>query len=393
MDIYILYILFAIMIAASLIWLAWYLYHPLKDNSLDIEKSNTLIDEQKKQELQADLQLNLIDPNQFDNAKNDITKNSNSNLNPTDTYQKKVKKKPIYIIGFLVIFIITSSFGFYKILSNYEPVNKAQDNIKQYTIIENYLAENPQDALAWHALAIIYSDLNEQDKAIQAYEKSYQLDSQNQELLTEYAAILASNTNTLSGRPIELINQALEINPYSPDALYLAGIHAVSLRDFNSAQSFWQRSLSLLPADSQYKQVVKNLLNELSQMIKEEEINHKEDGLDYKDNFITIKVTFSDEILSSRSQNDYVMIYVKADKKTPMPIAIKKIKLKDFSNEVVLKDIDSIIPSRKLSQFKKVIAVARISKTGNAIKQEDDIEVISDIIHVEKNPIINLEFK
>jgi cytochrome c-type biogenesis protein CcmH len=87
------------------------------------------------------------------------------------------------------------------------------------------------------------------------------------------------------------------------------------------------------------------------------------------------------------------MIYVRAASGMPIPIAIEKMRLKDFSGEVTLSDNNSVMPSRLLSQADKIIAVARITKTGQAIKQAGDIEVRSQPFSLKNTATISLNIK
>jgi cytochrome c-type biogenesis protein CcmH len=90
-------------------------------------------------------------------------------------------------------------------------------------------------------------------------------------------------------------------------------------------------------------------------------------------------------------QNHYLMIYVKAARGRPMPIAIQKIQLKDFTGVVTLTDENSVMPTKKLSQSSKVLAVVRLSKSGSAMRQASDIEAVSQIIDVRDNPTVELK--
>ena len=76
-----------------------------------------------------------------------------------------------------------------------------------------------------------------------------------------------------------------------------------------------------------------------------------------------------------------------------MPIAIEKIKLKDFSGKAVLSDQNSMVSSNLLSSHKQVVVVARISQSGSAMKQPDDIQASSDVLTVSDTPSIDLEIK
>jgi hypothetical protein len=102
-------------------------------------------------------------------------------------------------------------------------------------------------------------------------------------------------------------------------------------------------------------------------------------------------VLISAETRSDRSEDDYIMIYVKAAQGRPMPIAIQKTLLKDFSGEVNLSDKDSVMPTKMLSEAEKVVVVVRISASGSAVMQEGDVHVQSDIVDVKSNPVVNIK--
>ncbi len=105
---------------------------------------------------------------------------------------------------------------------------------------------------------------------------------------------------------------------------------------------------------------------------------------------VIVRVSIPENIKSERSE-DYLMIYLKSANGRPAPIAIKKIKLGEFSGEVTLTNRDSIMSIEKLSKLVKTIAVARISESGSAIRQEGDIQVQSNIIDIISNNVINLK--
>ncbi|KMM77329.1 cytochrome C biogenesis protein [Xanthomonas sp. NCPPB 1128] len=58
----------------------------------------------------------------------------------------------------------------------------------------------------------------------------------------------------------------------------------------------------------------------------------------------------------------------------PMPVAVQKHPLQALPLRVTLSDADSPMPTQKLSQLKQVQVVARLSASGNAMRQEGDLE-------------------
>ncbi|WP_295923273.1 tetratricopeptide repeat protein [uncultured Xanthomonas sp.] len=58
----------------------------------------------------------------------------------------------------------------------------------------------------------------------------------------------------------------------------------------------------------------------------------------------------------------------------PMPVAVQKHPLQALPLRVTLSDADSPMPTQKLSQLKQVQVIARLSASGNAMRQDDDLE-------------------
>ncbi|MRH02031.1 cytochrome C biogenesis protein [Xanthomonas sontii] len=58
----------------------------------------------------------------------------------------------------------------------------------------------------------------------------------------------------------------------------------------------------------------------------------------------------------------------------PMPVAVQKHPLQALPLRVTLSDADSPMPTQKLSQLKQVKVIARLSASGNAMRQDGDLE-------------------
>ncbi|MCW0449656.1 c-type cytochrome biogenesis protein CcmI/CycH, partial [Xanthomonas sacchari] len=57
-----------------------------------------------------------------------------------------------------------------------------------------------------------------------------------------------------------------------------------------------------------------------------------------------------------------------------MPVAVQKHPLQALPLRVTLSDADSPMPTQKLSQLKQVQVIARLSASGNAMRQDGDLE-------------------
>ena len=380
---------FGVMLALSIAWAVWFLKRPLADNGVDLEQSNIDIGKQKKLELQADLAQGLIDQEQFEQALEEISNTLALELKQADSKTLTKSNANIWIVVVVVLLPIFT-ISVYQNLSNYTPTSKsAPIDLPPLTLdqsvvkIEQHLKENPQDVKAWKMLGLSYFDLNKIEESLKAYEKAYQIDSSDPRLLVEYAsALISANDDQFTPKPMGFIKKALEIEPNAPDALYLAGLFAANAQDFKLAKTLWNKALSALPEQSVDRQALVSILAELSR-VESGDIS----------NTVTVNVVISDEILASRSADDYLMIYAKAAQGRPMPIAIQKLPIKAFNGQIVLSDMNSIMSDKLLSQHDKAIVVVRISATGGAMKQADDLQVASEIITIADNPSVTLNLK
>jgi cytochrome c-type biogenesis protein CcmH len=388
-----LYLWFGLMVVTSSIWLLWFLYRPLQNNMFNLEKSNISLGKQKQAELERDLQQNLIDKDVFKQAKDEITQTLAIELSQT-TGASTDNQQPIsfWLSGLIVVFLSVASLGVYQFLTPKDALStKAEQTVQpaqppsleqSMAELKQYLIEKPDDFEAWQTLGLVSFELNDIEGSLDAYERSYQLNSKNVSMLVEYASAIATSQNDqFTGRASTLVREALEINPDAPDALYLAGLVAVNAQEFDLSRQLWEKALSLLSQDHPDRSILEGILVELAQI----------QGKPMPEHQVVINISLSDRLRQDGFKNHYLMVYVKAAQGRPMPIAIQKIKLKDFTGVVTLTDENSVMPSKKLSQSRQVIAVVRLSQSGAAMKQVGDIQVLSQVIDVRDNPTLDLQ--
>ncbi|HLM53552.1 MAG TPA: cytochrome C biogenesis protein, partial [Pseudoxanthomonas sp.] len=69
-----------------------------------------------------------------------------------------------------------------------------------------------------------------------------------------------------------------------------------------------------------------------------------------------------------------VFIIARVPNGPPMPVAVEKHSLQDLPLSVTLDDSDSLMPTQKLSALKDVEVLARLSASGDAMRQAGDLE-------------------
>ena len=125
------------------------------------------------------------------------------------------------------------------------------------------LESNPNDAEGWMMLARSYSSMDKFSEAANAYGKATELTPKNADLWAEYAfATAMAGGRSLEGKPTELINHALQVDPENAKALQLAGSAAFQAKDYKKAIDYWQRVLKKVPADSEAGRTITERINE-----------------------------------------------------------------------------------------------------------------------------------
>ncbi|MDD2918822.1 c-type cytochrome biogenesis protein CcmI [Rhodoferax sp.] len=112
------------------------------------------------------------------------------------------------------------------------------------------LKDNPDDLAGWARLARAYKVQGRLDEAANAYAKTGTLLDSDPDLLTQYADTLAMRAKNLQGKPAELVNKALTIDPKHPMALMMAGQAAFQSGNYAKAIGHWQTALTVLPVNS-----------------------------------------------------------------------------------------------------------------------------------------------
>jgi cytochrome c-type biogenesis protein CcmH len=123
--------------------------------------------------------------------------------------------------------------------------------------IEARTRSHPSDGAAWEALAMANGLVARWPEAVQAYEKAHQLLPEKPSVLVGYAESLAMAANqVLVGRPIELVNQALQLDPTHTKGLELAVVHAYQTQNYTQAIAYIDRLGRQAQAGSDYAREV-----------------------------------------------------------------------------------------------------------------------------------------
>lgn len=113
------------------------------------------------------------------------------------------------------------------------------------------LKANPDDPKGWAMLARSYKVMGRFAEAEQAFLKAGNLVNTEPDLLVDYADLLAVRAdNNIEGKPLELVNKALALNPQHPMGLMMSGVAAYRRSEFAAAVAQWEKLLAVLEPGS-----------------------------------------------------------------------------------------------------------------------------------------------
>ena len=254
--------------------------------------------------------------------------------------------------------------------------------------LEKKVDANPADGESLLLLARAYMEAGRFADSAKAYEALTQYISDEAWIWADYADALAMAQNqSLRGKPTDLINKALKIDPDSMKGLALAGSAAMERGDFAAAIKHWERLRSLLPADSEDAKMIEGGLAEARQMMSHikggkapmalEQIAPPVQAAASGKERVTGKVTLSDSLKGKYNPDDTVFVLARAAEGPKMPLAILRKQVRDLPLTFELDDSMAMQPQMKLSAFDKVVIVARISKSGTAMPEAGDAQGLS----------------
>ena len=282
-------ILFWVICAGLLIIALAFILPPLFESAARVQKGVTQQDRTEANiavyrdqllELKSDLSNGIVSQEQFEQDRVEIEKRL---LEDTATTDNDLVAAPdegrstAYVLA-LAIPIVAIAFymyvgsptgitgpapresGFGQMGAGNRSTEQIAGNVQK---LADRLKENPADTEGWIMLGRSYTSMERFGEAAGAYAKATELKPNDADIWAEYAFVTAMAGNRkVEGKSLELVNQALKVDPENAKALQLAGSAAFDAKDYKKAIDLWQKILKRAPADSELSQAINERINE-----------------------------------------------------------------------------------------------------------------------------------
>ncbi|MGD4913779.1 tetratricopeptide repeat protein, partial [Xanthomonas citri pv. citri] len=239
------------------------------------------------------------------------------------------------------------------------------------------LVSNPDQAEGWVLLGRSLSSQQKFAEARDAFARAVALRPDEADVLV--AAAQARMLADDSGRPdpeaMRLLEHALAVQPDHQRARWFLGVVQRQAGEPAKASATWEPLLSVV--DTKTRPGLLEQINAARQEARLEPIQAPAapTAAAASGKRIQVRVTLDAEFAKRAGLPGDTSVFVIARAAdTPMPVAVEKHALSELPLTLTLDDGDSPMPTRTLSSLDHVQLLARLSRSGNAMRQADDVE-------------------
>jgi cytochrome c-type biogenesis protein CcmH len=278
----------------------------------------------------------------------------------------------------LIVGLLLASAGLYRHVGN--PIALDASMVERPQTIEQALSQLERsrntfkDHEGWVMLARMYARVGKLEQARDTWDKVLKHAPDEPDFLASAAEARAQTDaqRRFDPRAVELLQRALKINPEHQQTRLFLGI---ALRQQNKpadAAKMWEPLLAQVDAAN------------AETLRAEVDAARKDAGLPplsapaatAASQGLVVEVAL-DPAFAARVRlrgDTTVFVIARAPDGPPMPVAVEKHTIADLPLTVTLDDTDGPMPTAKLSALQEVEVIARLSESGNAMRQDGDLE-------------------
>lgn len=263
------------------------------------------------------------------------------------------------------------------------PIDPAQIE-EMIAQIEQRTREQPEDGEAWALLAQARKIQGRHAEAVPAFEKAVERLPDDAALLTEFAesaALLAGGN--FSGRPVELLERALKADPSSPRAIALMGAAQYRMGNLERARVYLKQLQTFLTPGSEEAAQIASVLaqiesdlgagGEATGIARTPAAPGGSTNPDGAVHAVAGTVVVDPSLAESASRGGTLYVVARRSGGSPVPIAALRLSGSGFPATFRLDDSNTMDPSQSLSEAKSLEIEARLSRSGDAMRQPGDL--------------------
>ena len=390
------------------------------ESEAEREATNIRIYQDQLAELESDLRSDVLTREQYEQSKRELQQRMLQDIPAGEVATAPFdSNRNIATITVTALAVPLLAVSLYLALGNtkallpqtaaeHPPMAAAEQGHPDFSsVMDNLVArlrDNPDDAEGWLMLGRTYAMLQRFNESKEAYERVLALTPDDAAVITDYADIVAmTNEGSLIGKPWELINKALSLDPDNPKALALAGTAEFERKRYKEAAGYWEKLLALIPpSESELLQSVNNSIAEARSLAdgKGSLVARGPDQAPASQapagggapvsgsasaagtagsgsGTLSGTVTLSPALAAKASAGDSLYIFARAKVGPKAPLATLRLQVKDLPASFTLNDSMARSGVQLSSYPSEVVVGARISRSGSPMPQSGDLQGIS----------------
>ncbi len=251
--------------------------------------------------------------------------------------------------------------------------------------IEQRTRENPDDAEAWAMLAEARKMQGRHDEAVVAFAQAAERLPKDARLLTDYAESAALRVGgDFAGEPVELLERALAADPNEPKAVALMGAAQYRLGNLPRALTYLKQLETFLEPGSeeatQIAAIVQRIEGEVAAgapatdaRTQGAEAAPSPQAAAPSPAAVAGTVSVDASLAERAAQGGTLFVIARASGGPSVPIAVLRVASPEFPTAFTLDEANAMDPSRRLSGNDSLDLEARLSRSGEAMRQPGDL--------------------
>ena len=366
------------------------------DNEIRKQK-NIEVFQQSLAELEQDKAEEIISAEEFEKLKAELQRSFLRDMEDEKSRTKAAKQRSNKLIPLLcLLFVPVFSYSLYEVvgsardlalpaimqeLSAAETAEQQLDGLNRLAeLLQQRYDRNNDDIQNGYMLGTLYLELENFEQAITVFTSMAEVMEPSPDKATVLGQ-LAQSMYMAAGSKMtpaveQVIGEAQSLNPNEFTILSLLAIDSFLNENFAQALTYWRRQLAQLDRNSQQAAVLSSRIAQVESLLPASALAATE-TTDNQGPSVSLVIELDESIKDLVDDSMRLFVYAR-NPAMPMPLAAQTLAVPDFPFEITLDDSMAMIANMTLSTAQEVIVGARLSKSGNAIAQSGDIQVVSE---------------
>lgn len=372
----------------------------------------------RAEELAGDLEAGTLDGAQAEAVRREVARSALHELPATPGPVRPGARRAAFVLLTLLLPAIALPLYFTignPALLDPQAAGGANEHMTMAQMVEQLqqrIDAKPDDPEARLWMARVMMVTEQYGRAVDQYAKVVEIVGERPEVLVQYADALAMvNGGRMAGKPLELVERALAVEPRHVTALWLAGLAAQEANDLPKAREYLTRARA---ASVDAGQPTEELDQQLASLgVEAADTGHDEsrhadadadaplpaDGDSAAGDAVPaggsasasestpageaaaasgpsfrVQVSLAPALASRVGPDAVLFVLAKNPSGMPMPLAVQRLPATGLPLSVTLDDSVAMSPAARLSSAREVEIIARVSQSGQAVAASGDLE-------------------